>query len=143
MARTFRRRQTAPPISELNVTNLIDLGFTLLIIFMIAAPLINEQTIPLKLPTESKNAQPKIDRDTQFHSVSVAADGQYYLDSSRSGIGLPELRVRLQSYAAEPKKPVIRIRGDASVAFGKIVEVLDELKKLDLTSITVDTQTPN
>ena len=49
MARTFRHRQTAAPISELNVTNLIDLGFTLLIIFMISTPLIqSEQTIPVK-----------------------------------------------------------------------------------------------
>mgnify|MGYP001545484555 CR=1 FL=1 len=38
MARTFRRRQTAAPISELNVTNLIDLGFTLLIIGRSAMP---------------------------------------------------------------------------------------------------------
>ena len=34
MARVFRRKHTAHPIADLNVTNLIDLGFMLLIIFM-------------------------------------------------------------------------------------------------------------
>ena len=43
MARTFRRKQTQHPISELNVTNLIDLGFTLLIIFMIATTVTHEE----------------------------------------------------------------------------------------------------
>ena len=43
MARSFRRQHTRHPISELNVTNLIDVAFTLLIIFMIATPLIQEE----------------------------------------------------------------------------------------------------
>ena len=34
MARSFRRQRQSAPISDLNVTNLIDLGFTLLIVFM-------------------------------------------------------------------------------------------------------------
>ena len=53
MARTFRRQRQTAPISDLNLTNLIDLGFTLLIIFMIATPLINqEQAIRVNLPNE-------------------------------------------------------------------------------------------
>ena len=40
MARTFRRQRQLNPVAELNITNLVDLGFTLLIIFMIATPLI-------------------------------------------------------------------------------------------------------
>jgi len=49
--RTFRRQRTAAPIADLNLTNLIDLGFTLLIIFMIATPLIQqEQTIRSTCP---------------------------------------------------------------------------------------------
>lgn len=56
MARTFKRPRAMQPLSELNVTNLIDVAFTLLIIFMIATPLIQqEQTIPVNLPVESKS----------------------------------------------------------------------------------------
>ena len=51
----------------MNVTNLIDLGFTLLIIFMIATSAsTNEQTIPLNLPSETKSLQQKPDKNTHF-----------------------------------------------------------------------------
>ena len=67
MARSFRRQRTTHPISELNVTNLIDVAFTLLIIFMIATPLIQEeQTIQVNLPTESKRPQDTPDKDLTF-----------------------------------------------------------------------------
>ena len=65
----------------MNVTNLIDLGFTLLIIFMIATSASNqEQTIPLNLPSESKSLQQKPDKNTHFVSISVDARGFTYLD---------------------------------------------------------------
>jgi biopolymer transport protein ExbD len=142
MARNFRRPRASHPIAELNVTNLIDLGFMLLIIFMIATPLIQqEQTIPVKLPTESKSLQQKPDRDTTFHAVSIDAQGRFYLDDDTRPLTMPELQMRLRAFASETNKPVIRIRGDDQVPYGKIIAVMDELKKLDLMSVTFDTQT--
>ena len=142
MARNFRRHRSSHPIADLNVTNLIDLGFILLIIFMIATPLIQqEQTIPLKLPAESKSAQPKVDPTTKYHSVSIDARGRYYLDNDTNALTLPVLKSRLAVYAKDKDKVVVRIRSDESVPFGKVVQVMDELKKLDLTSVTFDTQT--
>jgi len=144
MARTFRRRQTTAPISELNVTNLIDLGFTLLIIFMIATPLIQqEQTIPVNLPVESKSAQPKPDKDARFVAISIDAYGNFYLDNSTTAVPYSELKARLRKYAAEPKPPVMRIRGDSKLPYEKIVQLMDELKKSNLLKFTFDTQAPN
>ncbi|HEY0945934.1 MAG TPA: biopolymer transporter ExbD [Opitutaceae bacterium] len=141
MARTFRRHRQSQPISELNVTNLIDLGFTLLIIFMIATPLINqEQTIPVNLPSESKSAQQKPDKDTKFVSISIDAEGNYYLDSTPRAVPFRELQGRLRELASEPKQPVIRIRGDAKIPYEKVIQLMDELKKHNLSRITFDTQ---
>lgn len=141
MARNFRRQRSAHPIADLNVTNLIDLGFMLLIIFMVATPLIQqEQTIPVKLPAESKSPQTKPNKDTKFHSVSIDAAGRFYLDSDPTALNMTTLKSRLSGYSAAKEKPVIRIRGDESVPYGKIIQVMDELKKLDLTSVTFDTQ---
>ena len=81
MARTFRRNRQMHPIAELNVTNLIDLGFTLLIIFMIATPLINqEQTISVKLPTEEKSPQTRPDPTQRTETITVDAKGNYFLN---------------------------------------------------------------
>jgi biopolymer transport protein TolR len=142
MARTFRRHRTAHPIAELNLTNLIDLGFTLLIIFMIATPLINqEQTIPIKLPLESKSAQQKPDKSDRFVAISIDSKGNYYLDNKATPISAGELRVRLRSLAGESRPPIIRIRGDADVPYRRIVQLMDELKKNNLLKFTFDTQT--
>lgn len=124
----------------MNVTNLIDLGFTLLIIFMVATPLINqEQTIPVTLPSESKSPQQKIDKSAHFVAISIDAKGNTYLEERPSPIGIAELRSRLRLYAAESKPPVIRIRGDARVPYEKIIQLMDELKKANLLKFTFDT----
>jgi biopolymer transport protein ExbD len=144
MARKFHRQRTSHPIAELNVTNLIDLGFTLLIIFMIATPLIQqEQTIPVNLPQESKSPQQKPDKDARFVAISIDARGNFYLDNHTTPVSFSELKTRLRGYASEPKVPIIRIRGDAKLPYEKVVALMDEMKKNNLLKFTLDTQSPN
>jgi biopolymer transport protein ExbD len=139
MARNFRRKQTAHPIADLNVTNLIDLGFMLLIIFMIATPLIQqEQKIPVELPVESMSAQPKPDPKQRTQSITVQADGRVLLGDQPYTIR--QLAAELAKFAAEPKPPVIHLRLDARSTAQQFVTVMDELKKHDLTKIAFDTQ---
>jgi len=141
MARTFRRQRQANPIAELNVTNLIDLDFTLLIIFMIATPLINqEQTIPVNLPVESKSKQVKPDKDTKFVSVSIDAKGSIFIDTA--AVSPRDLSARLKQLGSEAKPPVIRIRADGNVPYQKVITLIDEMKKNNLTAVSFDTQAP-
>jgi biopolymer transport protein ExbD len=141
MARTFKRPRSSHPIAELNVTNMVDLGFTLLIIFMIATPLINqEQSIPINLPVESKKDQIKPDKDTKFITVAIDNKGAYSLDGN--AITLTRLSERLKEFGEQPqpKQPVVRIRGDAKVVYEKIINLMDELHKNHLSRISFDTQ---
>ncbi len=141
MARTFRRPRQTAPISELNVTNLIDLGFTLLIIFMIATPLIqNEQTVPVDLPVESKSAQPKPPPDTQFQTIVIRADGTVQL--GEIVLPLEQLKTSLASFAAQSKPPVFRIRMDAKATAQHFISVMDALKQNNLSKVSFDTQVP-
>jgi biopolymer transport protein TolR len=138
MARTFRRKRNSAPISELNVTNLIDLGFTLMIIFMIATPLINqEQTIPINLPLESVREQTP--PDTRFQTVSIDRQGRYFW--SDAAVSFADLQTRLAAVAAQPDPPVMRIRADLALQWQQVVSLMDELKKHNLSRITFDTQT--
>lgn len=143
MARTFRRHRTSQPIAELNVTNLIDLGFTLLIIFMLAAPLItSEQTIPVKLPVVSKSPPDNSDKDIRSVTISVDAKGNYYLEGRL--IPFEELvDVELKRYAAESKPPLIHLRGDGEVPWKKVAQLMNELTKRGLTRISIDTEAKN
>ena len=140
MARTFRQCRQMHAVAELNVTNLVDLAFTLLIIFMIATPLIQQpQTIPVDLPIESKSPQEKPDKDTVFETITIDKQGNYSVGTTQ--VSLTELQSRLREFSVRPKQPVIRIRADLSLQWQQVVTLMDELKKTNLSKITFDTQT--
>jgi biopolymer transport protein TolR len=137
MARIFRRQRTLHPVAELNVTNMVDLGFTLLIIFMITTPLIQqEQTIPLNLPGESEKPQQPPEKD--FQTISIDQNGKYYVGSKP--VTFAELSSTLTEFAARSKKPIIRIRADMSLQYQQIVRLMDELTKRGLHRLTFDTE---
>ena len=88
MARNFRRQRATQPIAELNVTNLIDLGFMLLIIFMVATSVSKpEQSMPINLPLESKSPQPKPDPNDKFESITIKPDGTFLLGTKPMTLG--------------------------------------------------------
>jgi biopolymer transport protein TolR len=139
MARTFKRPRSTHPISELNVTNLIDLAFTLLIIFMIATPLIqNEQSVPVNLPVESRSLQAKPDPSTKFETITIQADGTCRVGSRV--VALRGMATALAAYAKDPKPPVFRIRMDAKATAQQFITVMDALKQNNLSKVTFDTQ---
>jgi biopolymer transport protein ExbD len=139
MAKIFRRPRHLHPVAELNITNMVDLGFTLLIIFMISTPLIqSEQTIPVNLPAEGKKTQQQQPPDTEFQAVSIDRAGNFYFASRR--VSFAELSSNLGALAAKPKPPVIRIRADLTLQWQQVVRVMDEIKKHNLTRITFDTE---
>lgn len=135
MARTFKRKQSLAAISELNVTPLIDLAFSLLIIFMITTPLL-EQTIALDLPLES--AKPQSDRKDDFEYVSVEKDGKVYW--GKEPVTMARLDELLATVAARPDQPVISIRADKTLPYQSVIEVIDLVKSNNLTRISLDTQ---
>ncbi len=141
MARTFRRPRQTAPISDLNVTNLIDLGFTLLIIFMIATPLINqEQTVPMDLPIESKSTQATPPPDTVFEQIVIHADGTVQVGDSV--VPMTQLTGALARFALQPKPPVFRIRMEAKATAQHFISVMDALKQNNLSKVSFDTQIP-
>ena len=139
MARNFRRKQTAHPIADLNVTNLIDLGFMLLIIFMVATPLIQqEQKIPVNLPVQSAQPQQKPDPKERFETITVQADGRLLLGGRP--YTMRQLIPELTKFAAETKPPVVQIRVDADAKMQNVVTLMDELQKQYLPKVSFPTQ---
>ena len=127
MARNFRRPRSAQPIADLNVTNLIDLGFTLLIIFMIATPLIvKEQAIKVNLPAETPRAQEKSD-NTPVQTVSVNKGGEIFWSTRK--VTIAELATLMTDADKKAKPPIISVRGDDLAPYGKVMLVIDEIKK--------------
>ena len=132
----LRRTEQTAPMTELNVTPLMDLALSLLIIFMISTPLL-EQTIPVQLPSQQKNASSQRP-EAQFQVISVNASGQIYW--GKQAVDLPELERLLAALATMPDPPAISFRGDKSLRYQQVIDVIDAIKRHNLTKLHLDTE---
>jgi biopolymer transport protein ExbD len=119
---------------ELNLTPLMDLAWTLLIVFVIMATA-TVQGIAVNLP--KAGAAPSMGKP-KTKAVTVTSDGRIYLDTSLVSLG--ELEMRLRQYkAADPELPVV-VKGDGSVQYHKVIEVLDVMKRLQIAQLGLVTE---
>lgn len=135
MARKFHRRKPLEAMSELNVTPLIDLAFALLIIFMITAPLL-QQTIDIRVPTESARPQPSEPQEPLM--LSIDPQGQFFWGDQ--AVADNEMKSRLGLVADTDEPPVVQIRADAGLPYQRVVDLLDLVKGAGLSKISLETR---
>jgi biopolymer transport protein TolR len=128
-----RRRHTRRVIDELNITNLVDVVFTLLIIFMITAPMMT-QGVQVDLPkTESENVEV-----VQSIQVSITAQNDIYIDQER--IALLEFKKRFkQVFAGRSDVPVF-INADKKVPYGLVIRVIADIQNAGVVKLGFLTQ---
>jgi len=119
---------------EINVVPMLDLSYVLLVIFIIMTTA-SVQGIKVNLPKASNT--PSLAKP-QTKAITVRDDGQIFLDTYPVTIGELEERLR-QMKAVTPEFPVV-IKGDAKVAYEKVIEVLDLMGRLEITQLGLVTQ---
>ncbi len=132
-----RKRRGRAPMSEINVTPLVDVMLVLLIIFMVTAPLLNAG-VPIDLP--DSNAKP-LAQEQQQVNLSMSRDGRIYIDETELAPG--ELTARLAALPrdAEGKPPLVTLRADKSLDYGAVMAVMGELNQAGFNSISLVTVT--
>ena len=137
MARDFKRPNKLAVISDLNVTPLIDLAFSLLIIFMITTPVI-EQYNRIDLPTQnSDNNQKPPEKEDKF--ITIDAEGRY--NWGQDEVSKNELETLLDQVSKDSgDQPTIHLRGDRTLPYQKIMDVINMLKSRNLTKLSLDTK---
>jgi len=119
---------------ELNLTPLMDLAWNLLIVFIIMATA-TVQGINVNLPKAS--AAPSLAK-AKTKAVTITADGKIYLDTAV--VSPEELEIRLrQAKAVDPAVPVV-VKGDSSIQYDRVIEVLDIIKRLEISQVGLVTQ---
>jgi biopolymer transport protein ExbD len=124
----FEREDLQAPLSEINMTPLVDVMLVLLVIFLVTAPMLNS-AIKLNLPAESA-AQITTEKTV---TISLNNAGQYYVDDQP--VSFAELEQKLSITAKENPKQQIHIRADVEVGYGKVSRVLASLQRLGLSNI--------
>ena len=125
----LERNPGANPMSDINMTPLIDVMLVLLVIFMITAPLMTS-SLKLDLP-KSDAAQPS---DTpQFVSVALDSQGRYFFGDERvDATGFGE---RVAAAARKNPQTEVQLRADRGVAYGKVAELIGIVQKAGLSRI--------
>jgi biopolymer transport protein ExbD/biopolymer transport protein TolR len=125
----LERTTGPPPMSDINMTPLIDVMLVLLVIFMITAPLMTS-SLKLDLP-KSDAAQPA---DTP-HFVSVAIDpaGQLWFGEER--VDAPGMAARIAEAAQKNPQTEVQLRADTQVPYGRVAELIGIVQKAGLSRI--------
>jgi biopolymer transport protein ExbD len=134
--RNKRSRRNHKLISDLNFTNLIDVVFVLLIIFMITAPMMT-QGVQVDLPqTESENVE-----SNESIQVSINSHNEIYIDQYK--VSLLDFKKEFREIFAQRQDVPVFVNADKKVPYGMVVRIISELQnagvqKLGFLTIPLD-----
>ena len=131
-----RRGRGRTPISDINVTPMVDVMLVLLIIFMVTAPLLTVG-VPVDLP--KTNASTITGQDEPL-VVSVSPTGNVFLQETE--ISLDDLAPRLRAIVQNKPETRIFVRGDKAVSYGRVVEVMGTLTSAGFSRVALITELP-
>ena len=130
-------RSTGPtPMSDINMTPLIDVMLVLLVIFMITAPLMTS-SLKLDLP-KTDGAQPN--DAPQF--ISVALDPQGKLFFGEDVVDAAAFAARVADAARKNPRTEVQLRADKGVPYGRVAELIAMVQKAGLSRIGFVTEAP-
>jgi biopolymer transport protein TolR len=122
-------RRDYRPLSEINVTPLVDVMLVLLVIFMITAPLLTVG-VPVDLP---KTAATQLTDKDEPLVVTVDAAGDVYLQETQ--IELENLVPRLVAVTDNKADTRIYVRGDQAINYGRVMEVMGAVNAAGFTRV--------
>jgi biopolymer transport protein TolR len=125
----LERTQSSKPMSDINMTPLVDVMLVLVVIFIITAPLMTS-AIKLDLP-KTEAAKPV--EAPKFVTIVVDKVGQIFLNDQVTS--LTQLSESLSKTAQVSKDTEVQLRADEAVPYGKVVEVMGVTQKAGLNRI--------
>ena len=136
----LERNPGSQPMSDINMTPLIDVMLVLLVIFIITAPLM---TSSLKLDLPRSDAAASSDAPA-FVALAISADGQLYLgDQPLPAEQARQLvAARVRDAARKDPQTEVQLRADSRVPYGRVAELIGWVQDAGLSRIGFVTETP-
>ncbi len=119
-----------PVRAEINVTSLVDVAFTLLVIFMITAPILQggvEVSIPKAPSAPLQVAEGLV--------ITVDRDGQIFVDDDK--FTREEFAATIVQMVERKGGPTVYVRGDRDVPYGSVLWVIGMLKESEIDAVSL------
>jgi biopolymer transport protein TolR len=131
-----RRRPRKRPLSEINVTPLVDVMLVLLIIFMVSAPLLNV-AVPVELPKTDASA---VDASDDPVVISIKRDGAIYVGEGEVSFDRLVLTVA-EAAGPDGREKAVSVRGDGRAPYQAVARVMARLSSAGFTRLNLITDT--
>ena len=131
-----RRHSRYRPMSEINVTPFVDVMLVLLIVFMITAPLLTVG-VPIDLPKTKAQA---LSNPEEPLVISINAKGEIYIQDTV--VELQNVVPRLVAITENKPDTRIFLRGDRSVNYGRIMQVMGTVNTAGFTRVALIAELP-
>ena len=122
------------PMSEINVTPMVDVMLVLLVIFMVAAPLLTVG-VPVELP---QTKAPAITEQKEPLVITVNSEGKLFLQNGT--VSDDELIPRLQAITKNNPQADIYVRGDRAINYGRVMEVMGMVSAAGFSKVSLITE---
>lgn len=129
-------RYRRAPISEINVTPMVDVMLVLLIVFMVTAPLMTVG-VPVNLPEATAS---RVTGQDEPLVISIDQSGQLFLQDSE--IALDQLIPRLKAITETRRDARIFLRGDQAIDYGRVMSVMGAMNSAGFNKVALITQAP-
>ena len=124
------------PLSDINVTPLVDVVLVLLIIFMVTAPML-QMGIDVNLPRVKSKS---IDVTEEKLVLTVNGAKEIYINKYKTS--MTDLSAKLESIFANRIDREVFMRADKTVPYGFVVEVMSEIRKAGVDKLGMITEPP-
>lgn len=130
------------PMSDINVTPLVDVMLVLLIVFMITMPVLTH-SIPLELPTASEKAAKQQEKQPKDPlRLTIDANGNYYVGGdSATKVDIDTVVSRLKTEKQENADTIVAIAADKAVEYDYVNKALEAAREAGISKIGFVTET--
>jgi biopolymer transport protein TolR len=138
-SRRQRGRRVAPTLSEINVVPMVDVMLVLLIIFMVAAPML-QRGVEVNLPVAGRSQEIASEQVFVDLPVSYRDDRQVFVDLEPIRVDFLAERIRQLMLNRTDKR--IYLRGDGQINLQELYEVFDRLKEAGIQDVGIVSRLP-
>jgi len=124
------------PMSEINVTPLVDVMLVLLIVFMVTAPLLTVG-VPVELP---QTQAPPINEPKEPLTITVNREGAVYIQET--SVPIEALVEKLQAITGANPDAVLYVRGDKDINYGRVLEVMSLVTAAGFHKVSLVAEAP-
>jgi len=131
------RKKAEPPVSDINVTPMVDVMLVMLIIFMVITPMLQKGVSVEKVKTKNPIAMKDADKEDAI-LVSVTRAGDTYLGTTK--MPPDQMPAKIKDMLTNKPEKVVYISADRRAKYERVVTVIDEIRNAGVEQLGLITE---